>query len=106
MILPFSLYPRTWNYADRPPIDESMDQPGVSMEIEDHRFVWREDGLELIVRQTVRMLRIRDQLEQVKHVHEPHFSVRQVFAQDCRCSQRLRSRQIATLAMTTSGSTP
>ena len=58
-----------------PAVGEAMDQPRVSVEVEDHGLVRGENSLELTVCQTVRVFGIRHQFEQVHDVHEPDLHV-------------------------------
>src|SRR5271165_7139853 len=73
-----------------PMVSEPVDQPRVGVEIENHRLVGGEEGLELAIGQPVRMLGVRDQFEQIHHIHEPDLYV----------------GQSPQLAITTSGSAP
>jgi NADPH-dependent ferric siderophore reductase len=47
----------------RPAVGEAVDEPRVSMEVENHWLVRGENSLELTVYQTVRVFRIRNQFE-------------------------------------------
>src|SRR5215510_2770605 len=60
----------------RPAVGEAMDQPRVSMEVEDHWLIRCENRLELAVCQTVGVFGIRNQLSQVNDVREPDLHVR------------------------------
>ena len=52
-----------------------MDEPRVSVEVEDHGFIRCENSLELAVCQTVGVFGIRNQFSQVNDVHEPNLRV-------------------------------
>ena len=60
-----------------PPVGEPMYQPWVAMEVEDDRFVRGKQAVEVAVTQTVRMLSVRLQLEQVNHIDEADFQIRE-----------------------------
>ena len=62
-------------------IGQPVDQPRIGMKVENDRPIRSKERLELAVCQTVRVLCIRDQLEQIYYVHEPDFDVRQVLAE-------------------------
>src|SRR5262245_21725766 len=48
-------------------IRESMDQPRVTMEIEYDGFIYGKETIEIAITQTMRVLAVRLQLEQVNH---------------------------------------
>src|SRR5271166_5293436 len=52
-------------------VGEAVYQPRIGVEIEDHRLMLGKQGCELAVRQPVRMLRVRHQLEQIHYIDEP-----------------------------------
>jgi hypothetical protein len=79
----------------RPMVGEAMDQPWIGVEIEDDRPVRGEEGLELEVCQPVRMLGVRDQLEQIHHVHEADLDVGEVLTEQGSGRQRLHRRAVA-----------
>src|SRR5215469_12112620 len=66
-----------------------MNQPRVSVEIENDRLVGSEQRIEVFVGQTVRMFLTRLQLEKVDNVNETDLNVRKFLPQHCRCSQGL-----------------
>ena len=49
------------------------------MKIEDDRLVQGKQTVEVIVRQPVHVLTLRHQTEQVDHVNEAYFEVREMF---------------------------
>src|SRR4029453_14117835 len=79
----------------RPAVGEAMDEPGVSMEVEDHGFIRGENGFELTICQTVWVFGMRHQFKQVNDVHEPDLRVRQVLAQQGGGGQGLHCRTVA-----------
>src|SRR6478736_5735244 len=78
-----------------PAVGESMDQPRVRVEVEDHGLVRCENRLELAVCQSMWVLRIRHQLCQVSDIHKPDLCVGQVLAQQCGGGQGLHRRYVA-----------
>ena len=77
------------------------------MEIEDDRLVCREQGIEIAIRQSVRMFRARLQFEQVDDVDETNLQVGEIFPQQrCRGQRLLRWDVAGRSAITTSGSPP
>ncbi len=52
---------------------ESMDEPGVAMECENHRLSPGKQRIEIVVAQTMRMFGLRLQLHEVDHVDDAHF---------------------------------
>ena len=73
----------------REAVGELVDQPGIAVEVEDHRLVGGEQAVELAVRRAVRVLARRLHLVQVHHVDEAHLQVGQPLAQDRGGRQRL-----------------
>lgn len=53
----------------RAAVGQAVDQPGVGMEVEDDRLVGCENGGVLGVREAVRMVSIRDELERNQYAH-------------------------------------
>ena len=78
-----------------PVVAEPMDQPGITVEIEDDRLIHGEQAVEFALARAVGMLTGRLQPVQVDHVHEAHFEIRQTLAQDCRGGERLLSSDVA-----------
>ena len=75
----------------RPAIREAMDQPRVAVVGEHDRLVGREQGVELVVGQPVRMLLLVLQAHEVDHVDEADLELRQVLADQvdrCECLDR------------------
>jgi hypothetical protein len=62
-------------------VGQAVNQSRIAVEIENHRAVHREQGIEVAVAQTVRMLRVGLQLEQVHHVNEADLDVGELLAQ-------------------------
>ena len=60
----------------RSTVDEAMDEPRVSMKVEHYWLIRRENGLELTVRQAVRVLGARNQFEEIHDVDEADLYVR------------------------------
>lgn len=65
-------------------IRQAVDQPGVRVEVEDARYIVREDGLVLVRLETMRVLVLVDKFEEVHNVYEADLELRQVCAQQ-RC---------------------
>ena len=76
-------------------VGQAVNQPGISVEVEDDRLVGSEQRIEIRIRQPVRMFRARLQLEKVDHVDETDLQVREFLAQQRRCGERLLCRDIA-----------
>ena len=57
------------------PVGETMDEPRIAVVGEDHRSIGGEQGIELDVRQSVRMLGVRLQAHQVHHVDDTDLQV-------------------------------
>src|SRR5271169_3713305 len=57
------------------PVGQPVDQPRVSVKIEDDRFISGEQGVKVLVRKSVRMLRAGLEFEKVDHVNEPDLDV-------------------------------
>ena len=79
----------------RPPVGESVDQPRVSVEGEDHRPVRREDGLEIAVRHAVRMFSAGQQFEEVHDVDDPDLHVGEVLPHQGGGGQTFYRRHVA-----------
>src|SRR5271166_5224198 len=76
-------------------VSQAVNQPGISVEVEDDWLVNREQRIEVPVRQPVRMFRVRFQLEQIHYVDETDLQVGKLLSQQHRCGQRLLCRYIA-----------
>ena len=76
-------------------IRQAVDQPRVAVEVEDHRFVEREQAVEILVAQTVRVLAGRGQLVEINDVDETHFQVGEVLPQQHGRGQRFLGRNVA-----------
>src|SRR5579871_5490501 len=77
------------------PVGQSMDQPRISMEIEDDRLVRREQGVEVLIGKSVRMLRAGLEFEKIDHVDEANLEVGEFLAQQNGRGQSLLSGNIA-----------
>src|SRR5208282_2972546 len=69
----------------RPPIGELVDEPRVSVEIENDGLVFGKQRVKVRIRETVRMLRIGLKPVQVNHVDEPNLKIRKVLAKNGHC---------------------
>ena len=65
------------------------------MEIKDNRFVGREERIEISIRQAMWMFAARLQLEQINHVNESDFQIRESFSKKCRRGQCFLRRDVA-----------
>ena len=65
------------------------------MEGEDYRLVGREQCIEILIRQPMRVLARRLQLHQVDNVYHPHFQIGRVLSQQVDGSKRFQRRNIA-----------
>ena len=79
----------------RAPVGQAVDQPRVAVEGEDDRLVLGEQGVEIAVRQAVRMLARRLQLHQVHDVDDADLQLRQMLADQLDGGQRLQRRHVA-----------
>ena len=77
-------------------IGQAVDQPRVAVEREDDRPVFREEGVEVLVAQPVRVLGVRLQLHEVDDVDHPDFQVGKMLTHDRDGSERLQRRHVAT----------
>src|SRR5208337_484708 len=77
------------------PIGETVNQPGIAMEVEDDQLVGRKQRIEISIRQAMWMFVARLQLEQVNHVNESDSQVRESFPKQCRRSQCFLGRDVA-----------
>ena len=66
-----------------------MDEPRISVVGEDDRTVAREQGVEIRVRQAVRVLARRLQLHQVDHVDDPHLELGEIATHQLDRGERL-----------------
>src|SRR5262245_1636690 len=60
----------------RSTVDQAMDEPRVGMEVKNHWFIRRENGLKLTVRQAVGVLGAGNQFEEIHDVDEADLHVR------------------------------
>ena len=61
-----------------PPVGQAVDQPGIAVLGENHRFVLGEQRVEILVGEAVRMLLVRLQRHEIDDVHHPDFQVREM----------------------------
>ena len=76
-------------------ISEPMDEPRVSMEIENHRLVYGEKGVKIAVRQPVRVVLCWLQLEQIHDVDVSNLQVGKFLAKKHDRRQRFLRRNVA-----------
>jgi len=79
----------------RPAVRQSMDQPRVAVVREDDRPVGREEHVELLVAQPVRVLTLRLKLHQVHHVNHPDLEAREKLPEQLNGSQRFQRGDVA-----------
>ena len=79
----------------RAAVGEAVDQPRIPVIGEDHRLVGREDGVEIGVRETVRVLARRLQAHEIDHVHDAHPKLGKARAQHAHGGQRLERGDVA-----------
>src|SRR5262249_25179973 len=60
-------------------VGKAVNQPGITVEVEDDGFVDSEEGIKVRIRQSVRMLRAGLQLEQIHNVDETNLDVGELF---------------------------
>lgn len=77
-------------------VGQSVNEPGVRVEIEDDGLVGGKEGLPLAVRQTVRMVVAPDELEEIDDVDEADLQLRQVLSKESGGCQSLTSGDITT----------
>ena len=78
-----------------PPVGQPVNQPRIAVEREDDRLVRREQGVEVPVREAVRMLASRLQLHQVHDVDDADLQLRRVAAEQVDGGERLQRRHVA-----------
>src|ERR1700734_3054048 len=77
------------------PIGQAMDQPRIAVKGEDDWLVDSEQGVEVAVRQAVRMLTWGLQRHHINDVDDPYFQFGRMLAQELDRGQRLKRRHIA-----------
>lgn len=75
---------------------QAVDQPRVRMEVEYHRLVSREQRVPIAVGETVGMVRVVDQLEQVDHVDTTNLELGEVLEEKIDGGEGLAGRDVAT----------
>ena len=60
----------------RPAIGELVDEPGISVEVEDDGLILRKERVEVTIRETVRMLCIRLKTVQIHDIDETNLQIR------------------------------
>ena len=76
-------------------VQQLVDECRIAMESEYDRLVLSEQSIELSIGQTVRMLALRLQLEQVNNVDESDLDLRHILSHDGNSCQSLQCRSIA-----------
>jgi hypothetical protein len=61
-------------------VSQTMDQPRIAVEGEDDRLISGEQGIEIVIRQTVRVLARRLQFHQVYDIDDSNFQIGRVLA--------------------------
>src|SRR5215469_7878166 len=79
----------------RPSVCQPMNELRVAMEVEHHRLIYRKQGIEVAIRESVRMFAVGLQLEQIDHIDEANLQIRKLWPQKRNRSQSLLSRNIA-----------
>src|SRR5438067_2877763 len=82
----------------RAAVREPVDQPRITVVGEDDRPVWREQGVELLIREAVGMLGVRLQAHEVDDVDDAHLQLGQVLAKQRRCGERLEGGDVSAAA--------
>ena len=77
-------------------ISEPMNQPGITVIGEDDRFVRREEHVEILVGQTVRVFAPRLEFHQIHHVDHPDFQFGEKLPQQLDSGQGFEGRHVAT----------
>src|ERR1700686_3499303 len=83
-----------------------MNHPRIGVEIKDDRLIEREQAVKIAIGQTVWMLRVWLQPEEVHHVYEPIFKSENSFRNNAVAARPSRVGTSPAVAITTSGSTP
>ena len=76
-------------------VRESVDEPRVRVEVEHNWLVICEESRVLSLGQTVWVVAIRHELEEVDNVDESDLQVGEVLAEKCSCSERFLGNYIA-----------
>jgi hypothetical protein len=87
-------------------IRELVDQPRISMEVEDHGFVFGKQGIEVAIGEPVRMFSRRLQGIQIDHVDEADLQIRQALTRMVTAPSVSCVKISPALATTTSASPP
>ena len=77
------------------PVGETVDQPRIAVVGEDHRPAGREQGVELVVGEPVRVLAVRLQAHQVDDIDDTQPKLGQPLAQDRGRGERLERRHVS-----------
>lgn len=78
----------------RPAVSEAMDEPRISMEIEDDGLIDREEGIEIRVRQAMRMVRTGLQLEEIHDIDIADLEVGKLLPQEHNRRKSFLSRYV------------
>ena len=87
-------------------VSKAMDQPWITVKIENDRFIAGEKRVEVRVGQTVRMLSARLQLEKIDNVNETDLDIREFLAQQHGAAKASCVGISPAEAITSSGSLP
>ncbi len=79
----------------RAAVGQAMDQPGVAVEREDDRLVLREETVEVLVAQAVRVFARWLELHQIHNVDHADFQFREVLAEQVHRGEGLQRRHVA-----------
>src|SRR5205814_10184668 len=77
------------------PISQPMNEPRIAVKGEDNRLVRREERVEFVVGQTMRMLARRLQLHQIDNIDDADFQLGRVLSKEVDGSERLQGRHVA-----------
>jgi hypothetical protein len=72
-----------------------VDEPWIAVISDDHRLVFREQGIEIIVAEAVRMLCLRLQGHQINNIDDTDLEVRHMLEQEIDGSKCLERRHVA-----------
>src|SRR5215469_2116931 len=78
-----------------PRISEAMNQPGISVEVENDRFVRSEQRIKVAVRETMRMVPRRLQLEKIHYIDEANLDVGELLPQQLSSGKCLLGGDVA-----------
>jgi len=76
-------------------VGQAVDEPRITVEVENDGLVGGEQRIEIRIRQTVRMLAARLHLEKVHHVDETDLQIGKLLAEQYRCGEGFLRRDVA-----------